>query len=106
MALETISTNTFVVINPNVQKGYVQIVIGGTVSDVANSNFLVYWNGGSGTMSTSNSFAITVDAAGTKFSPSGPGIFTVGPIAAGQIGVDMIGVSGAGITADAISLWM
>jgi len=100
--MATITTvNTFTQLSKSSPKGYTSISVDG---DITNGVLNFYWaEGNGGSMTESNSHLITADANGTLFSPSAEGIYTVGPLPQGRLGVKATSLTG-NITVEAYSV--
>lgn len=100
--MATITTTTFTQLSNSNPSGYTSITIDG---DITNAVLRFYWANGQGDgMTLSNSHAITADANGTYFQPATEGIYTIGPLPQGRLGVKAQSIGGSGVTVNAIGI--
>jgi hypothetical protein len=100
--MATISTsNQLYIISKSNKSGYTSITIEG---DIVNGVLEFYWaNGSKSDMSEANSHLITADANGSLFSPVAEGVYTIGPLPQGRLGVKATTLT-ADITVEAYSV--
>ena len=99
--MATITTTAFTQLAKSSPSGYTSITIEG---DITNAVLRFYWANGQGSGQTeSNSHVITADANGTYFQPATEGIYTIGPLPQGRIGVKAQSI-GSSVTVNAIGI--
>lgn len=93
--------NQLYMISRSNKSGYTSITIEG---DIINGVLEFYWaNGSKSEMSSATSHLITADANGTLFSPVAEGVYTIGPLPQGRLGVKATTLTGD-ITVEAYSI--